>query len=117
MTTVKVRLNDIEYSDKLSLNSIFTPLNSNIRSLYYIEFSDNLAKFDIHFLKFEYTGVLLLTIYSKLGVQISNKAIKLLNSIFTSLKSNIHGMSDIEFGLIWLYSILGVFLFPPYIRN
>ena len=27
MTTVKVRLYDIEYSDKLSLNSIFTPLS------------------------------------------------------------------------------------------
>ncbi len=75
MTTVKVRLYDIEYSDKLLLNSIFTPLNSNRRSLYYIEFSYNLAKFNIHSFKFEYTGVLLLTIYSKLGVQISNKAI------------------------------------------
>ena len=100
MTTVKVPLYNIEYSDKLSLNSIFTPLNSNIQNLYYIEFSDNLAKFDIHFLKFEYTGVLLLTIYSKLGVQITNKAIKSLNSIFTSLKSNIR-----------------VYFFTLYIRN
>jgi hypothetical protein len=55
MTTMKVRLYDIKYSVKLSLYSIFTPLNSNIRSLLYIEFSEFITKFDIHFLKFEYT--------------------------------------------------------------
>ncbi len=58
-----------------------------------IKFSEFIAIFDIR-------GVLLLTIYSKLRVQISNIAINSLNSIFTPLNSNIHGMSDIEFSYI-----------------
>ena len=55
MTTMPVRLYDIEYSDKTSLNSIFTPLNSNIGSVSDVEYSDKLAKFDIQFLKFSNT--------------------------------------------------------------
>ncbi len=55
MTTMPVRLYDNEYSDKTSLNSIFTPLNSNIGSVSDVEYSDKLAKFDIQSLKFEYT--------------------------------------------------------------
>ena len=55
MTTMPVRLYDIKYSNKTLLNSIFTPLNLNIGIVSDIEYSDKLAKFDIQFLKFEYT--------------------------------------------------------------
>ncbi len=55
MTTMKVRLYDIEYSDKLSLYSIFTPLNSNIDGASDIEYSDKLAKYGNFIAIFEIT--------------------------------------------------------------
>ena len=47
--------------------------------------------------------------------QISNIAINSLNSIFNSLNSNIHGMSDIEFSeFIAIFDIWGVLLLTIY---
>jgi hypothetical protein len=56
MTTMKVRLYDIEYSDILSLYSIFTPLNSNIDGASDIEYSDKLVKYGDFIAIFEITG-------------------------------------------------------------
>jgi len=50
--------------------------------------------------------------------QISNIAINSLNSIFNSLNSNIHGMSDIEFSeFIAIFDILGHHIFEVKDRN
>ena len=56
MTTMKVRLYDIEYSDKLSLYSIFTPLNSNIDGASDIEYSNKLVKYGDFIAIFEIKG-------------------------------------------------------------
>ena len=57
MTTVKVRLYDIEYSDKLSLYSIFAPLNSNIDGASDIKYCNKLVKYGDFIAIFEITGI------------------------------------------------------------
>ncbi len=65
-------------------------LKSNLDGIWQIEYSENIAIFDIKTLNFEY-------MVKRRTPQISNIASSSLNSIFTTLNSNIHGMSDIEF--------------------
>ena len=56
MTTMKIRLYNMEYSDKLLLYSIFTPLNSNIDGASDIEYSDKLAIYGDFIAVFKITG-------------------------------------------------------------
>ena len=65
-------------------------LKSNLDGIWQIEYSENIAIFDIMTVNFEY-------MVRRRTPQISNRAINSLNSIFTTLNLNIHGMSDIEF--------------------
>ena len=64
MRIFEVKGLNIEYTIN-SLNSIFNSLNSNIHSMFDIEFSEFIAIFDV-------CGVLIFTVYSKLRVLISN---------------------------------------------
>ncbi len=65
-------------------------LKSNLDGIWQIEYSENIAIFDILTLNFEY-------MVRRRTPQILNIAIKLLNLIFATLNLNIHGMSDIKF--------------------
>ena len=82
-------------------------LKSNLDGIWQIEYSENIAIFDILTLNFEY-------MVRRRTPQILNIAIKSLNSIFATLNLNIHGMSDIEFS-----NKLAKFdiLLASYIRN
>ena len=65
-------------------------LKSNLDGIWQIEYSENIAIFDIMTVNFEY-------MVRRRTPQISNIAINSLNSIFAPLNSNKDGILDIEF--------------------